>query len=159
MYNVIVFFHILSAFAFVMSHGVSANIAFKLRHETSRERIAALLDLSVAYFNVTYLALAVMLLAGITMGFLGEWWGQVWIWLALGLLFLKSFGMWFLASRPFNDLRKVVNRPLPEGQLQSPDPLADAEEISALTAAIKPFLILIVGFGGLALILWLMLFK
>jgi len=51
MYAWVVFLHVLGAFAFVMAHGVSANVVFRLRHETQRERIAALLDLSTTYLT------------------------------------------------------------------------------------------------------------
>lgn len=50
MYHWIVFLHVLAAFAYLMAHGAAANVAFKLRGKTSRERIAALLDLSAMAF-------------------------------------------------------------------------------------------------------------
>lgn len=102
MYRWIVFLHVLGAFAFVMAHGASANVAFKLRRETSRERIAALLDLSTAYFSRMYLALLVIALTGIGLGFSGNWWGQGWIWLVLVLIFAKFFSMSGLAARSFH---------------------------------------------------------
>jgi len=160
MYSWIVFLHVLSAFAFVMAHGVSANVAFKLRHETSRERIAALLDLSTAYLNTMYIALLVLLVAGITLGFLGKWWGSGWIWLALGLLITEFLAMWFMATLPFAQLRKAAGLPYFDGRKPQPaSPPANDEEIAARVAAINPMLIMIIGFGGLTLIVWLMMFK
>ena len=42
----IVFIHIVAAFGFVLSHGVSAFVAFRIRAERDPARIGALLDLS-----------------------------------------------------------------------------------------------------------------
>ena len=76
MYRWIVLLHVLGAFTFMTAHGASAGVVFKLRRGTSRERIAALLELSSASLRVTYLALLVMLLAGVAVGFWGSWWGR-----------------------------------------------------------------------------------
>ena len=160
MYRWIVFLHVLGAFAFMMAHGASANVAFKLRRKTSRERIAALLDLSTAYLSGMYLALLVILLAGIGLGFLGKWWGQGWIWLGLVLGFAKLFAMSVMPARAFTQLRKVAGLPYFEGMKSQPAvPPASPEEIAARAAAINPMPAAIVGFGGLALIVWLMMFK
>jgi predicted lipid-binding transport protein (Tim44 family) len=159
MYHWIVFLHVLGAFAFVTAHGGSANVAFKLRHETSRERIAALLDLSTAFMSGMLLALLVMLLSGIGLGFLGSWWGQGWIWLALALLLAKLFAMFTMAARSFTQLRQAAGLPYFDGKPHPAAPPASPEEIAARAAAINPVPIAVVGFGGLALIVWLMMFK
>lgn len=159
MYRWIIFLHVLGAFAFVMAHGASANIAFKLRRETSRERIAALLDLSTAYFGGMYVALLVMLLTGIALGFVGNWWGQGWIWLALALLLAKLFAMFTMAARSFTQLRQAAGLPYFDGKPHPAAQPAGPEEIAARATAINPIPIAVVGFGGLALIVWLMMFK
>lgn len=46
MYDWIVFIHVLGAFAFVLAHGTSMFIAFRLRAVKDRTRIAELLELS-----------------------------------------------------------------------------------------------------------------
>jgi hypothetical protein len=40
---------------------------------------------------------------------MGNWWGQGWIWAALGLFILISITMTFLGSHPFKRLRQFVN--------------------------------------------------
>lgn len=160
MYRWIVFLHVLGAFTFVMAHGASATVVFKLRRETSRERIAALLDLSSASLRVMYLALLVMLLAGLAVGFWSSWWGQGWIWLTLGLLLAETAAMWAMATRPFSRLRQALGPPrLSGGEPQPAVPPASAELVIACSAAIHPLAITVVGFGGLALMVWLMRFK
>jgi hypothetical protein len=159
-YRWVVLLHVLGAFTFVMAHGASASVTFKLRRETSRERIAALLDLSSASLRVMYLALLVMLLAGLAVGFWGSWWSRGWIWLTLGLVVAESAAMWAMATRPFSRLRQALGPPhLSGGEPQPAVPPAGAELVIARSAAIHPLAITVVGFGGLALMLWLMLLK
>src|SRR5258708_32817403 len=58
---------------------------------------------------VANVSLLVLLAAGITAGFMGNWWGQGWIWAALGLFILISVTMTLLGSRPFKRLRQFVD--------------------------------------------------
>ena len=160
MYLWIVFLHVLAAFAYMMAHGVAANVAFKLRSETNRERIAALLDLSAMDFNLMYLALLVILVAGIALGFMGDWWGRVWIWLVMVLIVGKVFAMFMMGVRSFTQLRKAAGLPYFEGMKPHPAlPPASPEEIAGCAASINPIPITAIGFGGLAVMVWLMMFK
>lgn len=160
MYPWLVFLHVLGAFAFLMAHGASANVAFRLRHETSRERIAALLDLSTTYLNAMYAGLTVLILAGVAAGFAGDWWGRGWIWLALGILLAIAIAMYAMGTQAFGKLRKAAGLPyFANMRPQPPVPSASDAEITALARALNPVPITLVGFGGLALILWLMMFK
>ena len=111
-------------------------------------------------FREMYLARLVMLLTGIALGFLGKWWGKGWIWLVLVLLFIEFFVMSSMATRRFTQLRKAVGLPYFEGtKLQPAVSPTSSDEITALIAAFKPIPIAVVGFGGLMLIMWLILFK
>ncbi len=95
----------------------------------------------------------VLLAAGITAGFMGNWWGQYWIWTSLGLFVLIGIAMMVLASRPFNRIRQLV---------QSGKPSSGAamdQQLAVMLAATHPVLLTAIGFGGFALILWLMMFK
>ena len=160
MYHWIVFLHVLAVLTFVMLHGASVGVALKLRRETSRERIAALLDLSGSTYTGMYISLLVILLAGIALGFMGDWWGQFWIWLVLAVTLAKLAAMFMMGARSFGRLRKVVGLPFLEGMKSHPAiPPASPEEIAAIAAAIQPLAIALIGYGGLAVMLWLMMFK
>ena len=86
----------MGAFGFLLAHGSSVEVAFKLRREREIERVCALLDISASLASVAYVSLLVMFAAGITLGILGDWWRQRWIWAALGLLIL-----WLMVFKPF----------------------------------------------------------
>jgi len=48
LYQLIVFLHVISAFAFLLSHGAAASVAFALKRERDPQKIRTLLDLSTA---------------------------------------------------------------------------------------------------------------
>ncbi len=160
MYRWLVFVHILGVFIFLLAHGGSASVALRLRRETERLRVAALLDLSNASLGVTYASLLVLLVAGIVLGLLGKWWGQGWIWTSLVLLILTSVAMYLRSSMPFNRVRKAAGLPYFDGRRGQPagTPEGD-EELTAAVAAIRPAEIAATGLLPIALILWLMMFK
>lgn len=66
------FIHILANLLYIMSHGASAIVAFRLRRETALERIRALIDLSAYSYTFMFLSLLTMFVAGIALGFAGR---------------------------------------------------------------------------------------
>jgi hypothetical protein len=160
MYRVIVFFHILGAMGFLMSHGASASVAFRLRRETEIERIKALLDVSGTAVIVMWISLLVLAVAGIVLGFMGRWWNRGWIWTSIGLLLAIGIVMGIFSGRHYHGLRKLVGLPYMEGSKDRPaeEPASHAE-ILALINDHKPMVLTVVGFGGIGVILWLMMFK
>src|SRR5499427_10088873 len=108
MYQWLVFAHILGIFGYLLAHGTAAAVAFALRRQREVERVRVLLDLSRGVTMVASVSLLVLLAAGITAGFMGNWWGRGWIWAALGLLILIGVTMSLLGSRPLNRLRQLV---------------------------------------------------
>src|SRR5690606_15064965 len=126
-------------FAFFMAHGASAVMAFRLQKERELNRIHAIMDLSEAAIPVMYFSLMILLLAGIIAGIMGKWFGQGWIWTALGLMVLLFFGMIVYANRFFTPIRKAVGLPYREGrdEHQAETPLSPAE-IDTLIKAANP---------------------
>lgn len=154
------FFHIFFGFLYMLSHGASTTVAYRLRRETSLERIRALLDLSRSSFTLMYLSLLAMVLGGVALGFLGHWWSTGWIWTSLVLLVLILVVMGVIASNHFHRVRKAAGLPYLEGTKEHPpiDP-APPEELGQLLQSGRPHLITLIGIGGWAVILWLMIFK
>ena len=162
MYQWVVFAHVLGVFGFLLAHGSSAAVAFALPRQREVERVRVLLDLSRGVTLLANISLLVLLAAGITAGFLGHWWGQGWIWAALGLFLLMSATMTPLGSRPLKRLRQLVQAGNPSrAETISHAPLEPSAEkqLAVLLAATHPWLLTVIGGGGLVLILWLMMFK
>jgi len=107
-----------------------------------------------------YASLGLLLLTGIIAAFMGNWWGRGWIWLSLGLLVAIMVAMTALGSRYYTQVRKAVGVEYMEGmKMQPPLDPASPEVIDALLARGRPMLIAVIGFGGIAVIAWLMMFK
>ncbi|MGE5335040.1 MAG: hypothetical protein ACM3N4_10105 [Nitrososphaerota archaeon] len=163
MYNWIVFVHVLGVFGFLLAHGAAAVVSFKLRGEREVERVRALLDLSRSSTAIGSVSLLITLAAGISLGFMGHWWGQIWIWASLGLLVLIGISMNVLGTRSLNGIRQLVqaNGSAAGAKKNTPSsPTVPAEQqLASMLAATHPWAMAITGGGGLALILWLMMFK
>ena len=160
MYKPVLFLHLFFGFLYLLSHGTSATVAYRLRHESSRERIRALLDLSGSSFTLMYITLLAMLLGGITLGFLGRWWSFGWLWTALILLIAILVVMGLIASPHFHRVRKAAGLPYLDGYKEHPpvEP-ASPEELAHLLQSGRPHLITLIGIGGWGVILGLMIFK
>ena len=150
LYQWIVYVHILAVFAFLLAHGAATAITFKLRGERHIERIRALLDLSQSMRILGSVSLLVLIVAGIILGVMGNWWGHGWIWTALILLVLMSVAMGVLASRPLAQARQLL--------ATSSSAQVD-QQFTTLLAAPNPLALSVIGGVGIAIILWLMMFK
>ena len=160
MYQWIVFLHIAATFGFVLAHGASAAAAFALRRERNQERVCALLTVSTSTVNVMYRSLLVLIASGITAGVMGHWWKRGWIWTSLAVLLTILVGMAFLGTRNYGKVRKAVGLEYFEnGRPHPPVAPAPPGEIDALLSRTQPVLLTCIGYGGLLIILWLMMFK
>ncbi len=160
MYDAVKFVDLLGVFAFLMAHGASMSMLFRLRRERDPEKIRTLLDLSSGSLSVMYFALLLLLSAGIVAGFLGNSWGHGWIWVALAVLILVVVLMSLLGSFYYAKVRKAVGLPYLENYKPQPaSPPASAEELAALLNSARPLWIVALGIGGLLVLLGLMIFK
>ncbi len=160
MYNLLAFLHVISVFGFLMAHGTSAGVAFMLRSERNLEHVRGLLMLSAKSYPVMYSSLLLLLAVGIILGFMGSWWGRAWIWLSLILLIAIVVLMARFGSSVYGGARKLTGLPYMErGKIQPPIEPASEAEINALLDKGNPLLLTGIGFGGIAIIAWLMMAK
>lgn len=160
MYQWMIFLHMVGLFLFLMAHGISAGVALSLRKERRIERLQTLLDFSGASYSLMYGGLLLLLISGIVNGFIGHWWGSGWIWMSIILLVAIIILMVFFGSRYFTRLRQVSGSPYMEGRkIRPPQEPASAEQIEAALKSGRPAELALIGFGGLLVIAWLMIFK
>jgi plastocyanin len=148
-----VFVHLAGVFGLLISHGVSMAVTFRLRAERDPARAVTLLETSSSTITAFYLSLAVLLLGGIVAAFDGGWWGYGWIWASLATLVVIFVAMYALA-RPYYQRIRFVATALAEGSRA-----VTPEQFEKLLRAPQPLSIAGIGFAGLAVILYLMLFK
>ena len=156
----IVFLHVLGAFLFVAGHGVSMFVAFRVRAEPDRARMAALLDFSGTALAAAYVGLLLLFVAGILAGIVLGSWSRAWIWVALVLFIVIAVAMTPLGINYFNRIRLGLGIRTRDLKPTDPDPVPASDEAMAeILRARNPELLLLVGAGGFVVILWLMMFK
>jgi plastocyanin len=148
-----VFVHLVGVFGFLLAHGVSVSVTFKLRKERDPARINALLQLSGTSIQAFYISLAVLLVGGFAAVTVGHLWSKAWIWSALAVLVIASLAMYRMA-RPFYRRVGFVARALEGGS----EAVTDGQFAEILQSR-RPWTIAWIGFGALAIILYLMVFK
>lgn len=160
MYRWLIFLHVASLLGFLVAHGVSISVAFALTRERNAERMRALLELSANSYRGMYLALLTLLLTGVVAGFIGRWWRAGWMWLSLLLLIAITILMSRWGGNIYGQARKVAGLPYFErGKPQPALAPGSPEEVEAALARANPRLLAVIGYGGILVILWLMMFK
>jgi MFS family permease len=157
-YPWIVFIHAATVLLFFIAHGASMAVAFTIRNEQNPDRLRALLDLSRAAIGPVVSGLATIgILAGIVAGFMGDWWGQLWIWISLVLLLAVAFAMTPFMAMRLNAMRAAAGQAGP--RQNDPAPAEDLDELRRLQAAWNPMPLAVAGIGSFLVILYLMLVK
>ena len=157
MYPWIVLLHIVGAFLFILSHGVSAWMTLLIRGERDRKRIGALLDLSQASIGGAYVGLLLLLIGGIWAAIYGDHFRRGWTWAAIGVLVAVIVVMYMIATPFFARLREAVGSPA-RGKTPASVPASD-EDVAALAARAPAMPLLGAGAIGLLVLLWLMVLK
>ncbi len=159
MYGIVVLLHVLGAFGFVLAHGISMLVSFRLRTERDRARQAHLFELSSAGINLMYIGLGLLLVAGVAAGFLGGHWGRGWIWTAIGVLVVVMGVMYAVATPFYGRMRVAAGAPVPDQiKARYGSSVTDAD-LAELATSNRPMWLAAVGGIGLIAIIWLMLAK
>jgi hypothetical protein len=102
--------------------------------------------------------LAVVVVSRATGGFMGSWWGSGWIWTSLALLALIAVVMWRLGGGFFGLVQAAAEVAAAactaDPSNRGPQDAYHAARRSWHTPGVS-----VIGLGGLAVILWLMMFK
>lgn len=156
----LLFFHVLSALTFFLSHGTSAAMAFKIRRESDFARIRAMLDLSDSTLEFMFISFLGIVLTGVVLPFFTHVWNKGWVWLSLILMIFVFIWMVRMNERAYKELRKRVGLPYHQGSKEYPaEPPATVEEVTALLQKTNVTRLVIVGYVVPAIVLWLMIFK
>jgi hypothetical protein len=130
------------------------------KKERDVQKIRALLDLSAASNPVMIYTLYAFVIFGVIAGFQGAWWKSGWIWVSIILLVVIVVLMSILGSGLYGEARKAAGiRYNFKGKWFPPEPAKGDEEVLAILAKTNPVLLTVIGYGGLAVIAWLMTAK
>jgi hypothetical protein len=161
LYQTVVFLHVIAIIGYLLAHGVSAAVSFALRKERDIARIRTLLDLSAASYPAMLWTLLAILVFGLAAAFLKiVWWRFGWIWVSIAVFVVIVVLMAIYGSGVFSEIRKAAGLPyMVKGKPFPAEPAQSDEEIYAVVAKVNPTLLLVIGYGGFAIIAWLMIAK
>ena len=154
----VVLAHVVGAFIFVLGHGVSAVVAFRIRSERDAARIGALLDLSRYSLIPAWIGLLIVVISGVVATFIENSWGEGWIWATIGLLVAVLAYMSLRGVRFFDDVRHTLGMKgyYDKKDAPIPDP-GSSEQLDTLLQSRRPFEVAAVGGLVLVIIIWLMI--
>jgi hypothetical protein len=153
MYEWIVLIHIVGVLGFMFSHGISAAMALRLRHERNPDRIRVMLQISSSSLGVFYVSTLLLLGGGIWAGFNGRWWGQGWIWAALGLFVANLIFMYVVPVPYYKKIREVMTIEESGRSIVAP------EQLDAMLRSNLPVIVTAVGLVSIVFIAYLMVIK
>jgi hypothetical protein len=157
MYQWLLFLHIGSVFGFLLAHGIHVTIMWRWRQAEDPELGLTLFN-GLPQVTLTRILLATVVASGIILGFLGDWWRQGWMWFSLFLLVLMWAAMYRWGGGYFGLMGAAAEQAVEERQSGS----GATESMAAYRATRlgwQPIGMMALGIGGLAAILWLMIFK
>ena len=148
-----VFIHLAGVFGFLLAHGASVSALFRIRKERDREKIRQLIQFSGSTVRLFYISLLVLVIGGVAAGLQLHWFKQKWIWEAIAVLVVVTLLM-FVIARPYYRRVAEATELRPSGV-----PRVSDEDLALRLQSPIPIVVALLGFGGLAAILWLMIFK
>ena len=100
MYPWFVALHLVGLALFLVTHGVSMWVAFRVRGETRRDVLAALLGMSSRSNQVMYLGLILLGIGGLAAGATAGWLDAPWV-VASYAVFLAVLLLMFVVASPY----------------------------------------------------------
>jgi hypothetical protein len=155
-YRWLLFIHIGAVLVFMLAHGVHVAVTWKKRWVADP---ATNLTLFEALTNSLPLraAMAAMIVSGLLLTAALNLWSQPWIWLSLAILAAIWLTMWRWGGEFYNLIQETAERAI--ATVGTPgEATARAEFDRARFSWLVPAMT-VVGIGGVALVLWLMIFR
>jgi hypothetical protein len=166
MYQWLVFVHLAGLVAFLLAHGASMYLAFRVRRERNRAVIAALLELSGRSSQASYGGLLLLGVGGLGAAYNASQLTAGWIVASYVVIVVVLVAMWAIGSYYYYGLRGALgiassggggrgrgNRPA-----EPAPPMDDAELFRQLDTR-RPEALAAIGSAGLVILVWLMVLK
>jgi amino acid transporter len=156
----VLFLHLAAVLGFMLAHGVQVTVMWRVRAEPDPEKQEWLFH-SLPSTRLLQVLIVAIVVTGVIGGIVVPYWRQWWMWLSLVLLLAITWAMrrygggyFGLMETPTMEVIEAAKSDADAAGLASKRAAYDAARLSP-----HPFILTIVGLGGLAVILWLMVFK
>ena len=156
----IVWIHVVGVFLFLVGHGVSAGVAWRLRTERDPVAVRTLLDFSRRAMSFALIGFLMWFIGGIVAGFSGNFWttGTYWIWASLALALIVVIAMTPMGRIYFNRVREAVGVDVKSNKVD-PNFTIDAGALDAAIMSGRPTVLAAMGIGLIVVLSWLMILK
>jgi len=157
MYEWLIFLHVAAVLAFMFAHGAHITAMWRMRAEADPAVSLTLLN-AVGSVWPLRIWLAVIVGTGVLAGFMGSLWTPGWLWTSLAVLVVIWVAMWRYAGAYYGLVEDAAARAI-EARASDPTDATAQREFDAARGGWQTIAMTVVGFGGVAVILWLMMFK
>jgi hypothetical protein len=151
MYQWLVFIHLAGLVLFLLMHGFSMWAAFGVRRDPRPETARLLLGMSLRANGVMYIGLLVLVVGGLGAAWNANQLTAGWVVASYVVLLAVIVAMYALGSSLYAPLRQAL-----EGKDGA---TIDATELARRLDNRRPEALAFVGFGGLLVLVWLMVLK
>ncbi len=151
MYQWLVFIHLIGLVLFVAMHGISMWVTFRVRATPDPDTVRLLLGLSARGNQVMYLGLLLLAIGGLGAAWQAGLLLAPWVVASYVVLVGVFIGMYAAGAALYYPLREALSPK--EGE-----PIG-AEELARRLDNRRPEILTLVGGGGLAILVWLMVLK
>jgi len=157
LYPWVVFAHVVLVILAAGAHGVSAFAMFRIRSETDRSRVAALVDLSTSSLITAGVGMILAIITGIVAAIMGGHFSLLWPWASIAVVVAIILVMTPLAANPMNEVRKTLGQRVRTDKKGAPprQPGSDAE-LAAARSRLRPELVATLGVAAILVLVWLM---
>lgn len=157
MYEWLVFLHVAAVLAFLLLHGAHVAAMWKMRAEADPE-VSLTLFRSMSTAPWLRIVLAAVVGTGVLVGFMGDWWDRGWMWASLAILVAIWAAMWRYGGGYFGLVNDAATNAI-EARASAAGDSAAQEAFDVARRSWYAPAVMAIGLGGLALLLWLMVFK
>lgn len=159
LYPWVVLTHVVAVVVAFGAHGVSAFAMFRVKRESDRVRLGAILDLSSTALIAAGILLVLGLVLGLVAAVMGGHFSRLWPWVSIVVVVIVWIAMTPMAANPMSAVRQALGQPSRlDKKGEAPQPRPDGE-LAAAQARLRPELVAGIGVVGIAVLVWLMEMK
>lgn len=157
LYPWVVIAHVVLVILSFGAHGVSAFAMFRVKRETDRARIGAVLDLSTTALVAAGIGLILAVVLGIIAAAIAGYFGRLWPWVSIAVVVVVWITMTPMAAGPMMAVRRVLGQPTRlDKKGEAPPPPGPDAELAAAQARLRPEAVAGLGIVAIVLLVWLM---
>lgn len=149
-----VLLHLIGLVIFAVCHGASIFMAYQVRGQRDPATVAAILGIGGRSIGPMYIGILLLAVGGLGAAAGGDLWTEPWVIASIIVFIVVLVVMWAIASPYYMGLRKSLEVVDADGR-----PTIDPDTLATQLSSRRLDALAAVGFGGLLILVWLMVLK